>query len=92
VRGRFAACVILAVALVSAAAWPSRRAEAAAIDTGRAPARVTAPFSGAMSMNPDVGPNCSAAGPPPSARLEVMLGALLVLFANRGGPRRRRRT
>jgi hypothetical protein len=36
------------------------------------------------------GGGCSAAGPPPTARLAIMIGALLLLFSNRGGPRRRR--
>jgi hypothetical protein len=36
------------------------------------------------------GGGCSTTGPPPTARLAIMIGALLLLFANRGGPRRRR--
>jgi hypothetical protein len=87
------AVAVLVIVTIVAAAWPSRHAQAATGATGRAPATMAPLLSSVRAMAPDVGPpNCSAAGPPPSARLEVMIGALLLLFANRGGPRRRRRT
>jgi hypothetical protein len=85
-----AASLLLIVALATVGS-PARRAEAATVAVDRAPAVVTATLSG-PAMNPDVGPNCSAAGPPPTARVAIMIGALLLLFANTGGPRRRRRS
>ena len=90
VRHGVAAGLLLIVALAGFGG-PARRAEAATVVIGPAPAAVTSTLSG-PAMNPDVGPNCSAAGPPPTARVAIMIGALLLLFANSGGPRRRRRS